>query len=346
MIFKRLAAIHALVFCMLQVRAEAAWWPAASLPQTPHPAVARIVAPERDGMSLGSGTLVDANETFGLVVTNWHVVRSAVGPIEVIFPDGFRSPGRIVRMDREWDLAAILIWKPPVQPVPISAEAPRPGQWLTIAGYGSGNYKAQSGPCTQYLAPGINRPFEIVEVKAAARQGDSGGPIFNQRGELAGVLFGEGGGRTSGSYAGRVQKFLELTAVDLQHLPRPSQPQDSLVAMTSAGTISRGTARFEGRLLEVTGETGSNLNTQTQLASVTAEEHRSLAQSQSASTQVTPSLSVTAPPSTTNTAVHAALPATGKAIRWRDEIKSYLAAIGFAAIALQLLRLTWPSKST
>ena len=65
-----------------------------------------------------------------------------------------------------------------------------------------------SGRCTQYLAPGVDFPHEMVELAAEARQGDSGGPIFNQRGELAGVLFGSGPGYTSGSYGGRVLKFL------------------------------------------------------------------------------------------------------------------------------------------
>ncbi len=190
-----------------------------SAPQTPHPAVVRVIATDRNSMSLGSGTLVDANDDYGLVISNWHVVRDAVGPIEVVFPDGFHSMARVVRTDREWDLAALLIWKPPVQPVPVTTAAPRPGETLTIAGYGHGDYKAQSGACTQYLAPAPGRPLEIVEVAAAARDGDSGGPMFNSRGELAGVLFGEGGGRTDGSYGGRVHKFLELAANDLRTLP-------------------------------------------------------------------------------------------------------------------------------
>src|SRR5260221_9403399 len=55
-------------------------------------------------------------------------------------------------------------------------------------------------------------PYDIVEVSAAARHGDSGGPIFNARGELAGVLFGEGGGMTSGSAAARVRWFVASIA--------------------------------------------------------------------------------------------------------------------------------------
>ncbi len=206
---------------------------APSAPQTPHPAVVRVIATDRNSMSLGSGTLVDANDDYGLVISNWHVVRDAVGPIEVVFPDGFHSMARVVRTDREWDLAALLIWKPPVQPVPVTTAAPRPGETLTIAGYGHGDYKAQSGACTQYLSPAPGKPLEIVEVAAAARHGDSGGPMFNSRGELAGVLFGEGGGRTDGSYGGRVHKFLELAANDLRSLPS-SGGKDSAIAKNNS----------------------------------------------------------------------------------------------------------------
>ena len=86
--------------------------------------------------------------------------------------------------------------------MPIAAAVPQRGDLLTIAGYGRGDYKAQTGRCTQYYRPGPGLPFDIVEMSAAARHGDSGGPIFNSRGELAGVLFGEGGGDDLGQRLG------------------------------------------------------------------------------------------------------------------------------------------------
>lgn len=184
-------------------------------PQTPHPAVVRVIAPERDGVGYGSGTLVDVNATHGLIVTNWHVVADAAGPITVAFPDGFTSPAQVLKMDRDWDLAALAIRRPNVSPVRLARQPPRPGDFLTIAGYGSGTYRQATGRCTQYVAPGTNLPYEMVELSAAARQGDSGGPIFNEQGELAGVLFGEGGGYTSGSYHGRVHAFLMSMSADL-----------------------------------------------------------------------------------------------------------------------------------
>lgn len=183
---------------------------------TPHPAVARIIVNEGDGTSVGSGTLVDAHGAYGLVVTNWHVVRDVKGPVSVVFPDGFRSAAQILKVDRDWDLAALAVWRPSAAPVPLARQAPRPGDLLTIAGYGAGQYRSTSGHCTQYVAPEEHLPYEMVELAAAARQGDSGGPIFNERGELAGVLFGSTGRTTSGSFSGRVERFLDSVRTSLR----------------------------------------------------------------------------------------------------------------------------------
>lgn len=177
----------------------------------------RIVAPDEDGQSLGSGTLVYVSEKHALVITNWHVIRDATGPVEVIFPDGFRSAGTVIKSDNEWDLAAIGIWRPNVQPVPIAREAPCRGDSLTIAGYGQGRYRAVRGFCTQYVAPSDVHPSQMIELSAEARQGDSGGPILNSQGQLAGVLLGATKGRTVGSYFARVEEFLADVRPVLDH---------------------------------------------------------------------------------------------------------------------------------
>ncbi len=199
---------------------------AACAQQAPHPAVVRVIAPERNGASLGSGALVAVNHSRGLVLTNWHVVRDATGEMIVTFPDGFRSLATVLGTDRDWDLAALAIDRPPgVAPIPLAANAPRPGDVLWIAGYGRGAYRASAGRCTQYVAPGRNLPFEMVELNTAARKGDSGGPILNERGELAGVLFGAGWGRTAGTYCGRVRWFLNAKAESFYRMgPEPSRP--------------------------------------------------------------------------------------------------------------------------
>lgn len=174
----------------------------------PHPAIARITVPERDGVSYGSGTLIDARGKFGLVITNWHVVRDASGPITVEFPEGYKSPAEVIRTDKDWDLAALSILRPKAEPLPITSDAPQIGEWLAIAGYGSGDYRAASGYVRAYNSPSADLPAEFIELSAEARHGDSGGPIINQRGELCGVLFGSAPGYTCGAYGGRVRQFL------------------------------------------------------------------------------------------------------------------------------------------
>ena len=188
---------------------------AAGVADQPHPAVARIVVPERDGTAFGSGTLIDSRDEYGLVLTNWHVVRDATGPIEVHFPGGFHSHARAIKLDSEWDLAALVVWRPPAAPIPLASRPPRPGDRLTIAGYGRGNYRQVTGTCTQYYSPRFDLPRELVELDVQARQGDSGGPIFNDQGELAGVLFGAGQGTTVGSFEGRVKTFLASLGPDI-----------------------------------------------------------------------------------------------------------------------------------
>ncbi len=192
--------------------------PSAAPAQT-HPAVARIIVPESNGASLGSGTLVAVNERYGLVVTNWHVVRDGNGHVIVAFPDGFHSGASVVKADRDWDLAALVIWRPRVAPVPLADAVPRKGDPLTIAGYGSGKFRMATGRCTQYVSPGGSLPFEMLELSAQARQGDSGGPILNQNGQLAGVLFGASWGRTAGSHCGRVRQFLASVSGEFNDLP-------------------------------------------------------------------------------------------------------------------------------
>ena len=176
--------------------------------------MARVIVAEGRAYSFGSATLVYAQEDYALVVTNWHVVRDVEGSVIVAFPNGFRSTAQILKVDPVWDLAALKISSPQIQPVPLATSIPRPGDTLMIAGYGAGQYQSATGRCTQYVSPASNEPYEMVELSAEARQGDSGGPIFNTRGQLAGVLFGAGRGTTSGSYVGRVRTFVQIAIRD------------------------------------------------------------------------------------------------------------------------------------
>ena len=176
--------------------------------QQPHPAIVRVEVVEPGTISHGSGTLIGSDASYGWVVTNWHVVRGAGTNVTVQFPGGFSSPATIAKTDENWDLALLVIHRPPVQPLPMAAYVPTPGEPLFIAGYGSGKFRLAPGECVGYAAPDAGFPQEMIDVSVPARKGDSGGPIVNSQGQVAGVLFGSGGGLTTGTHVGRLRQFL------------------------------------------------------------------------------------------------------------------------------------------
>jgi hypothetical protein len=292
--------------------------PAPTVPDTPHPSVARIIVPEDGAIAYGSGTLIDVREQFGLVITNWHVVRESQGTVDVVFPNGFRSQARPLKVDADWDLAALVIWRPPIEPVRVSQVPPRPGDLLTIHGYGQGQYRIATGHCTAFYAPKRHFPQEMVELDVEARQGDSGGPIFNQRGELAGVLFGAGEGTTIGSFAPRVESFLATLAPDIG-----AAPDQALVAVgdrpapdvhragESDKNISRGFATWPS-------------------SPWIAPTIASRPPSAGASPNAQEVLAVTETPVSLHDAAGG---------QWFRRIKSTLAIVGLVAIALQLVRI-------
>ncbi|GHT22303.1 hypothetical protein FACS189419_04660 [Planctomycetales bacterium] len=194
---------------------------------TPLPNVVRIIAFDRLGQSFGSGAYAGVYKEYGIIVTNRHVVVDAEGLVHVHFPNGFSSFGAVIKSDLKWDLALVAVSKPPesVPVLRISQRATQPGEDIWAAGFGDGHYRMAKGRCTRYLAPespqGENpAPYEIMEVTVASRQGDSGGPILNARGDLAGVLFGSDMVQfTAGSYCGRVSQFLAGTKPEMERLP-------------------------------------------------------------------------------------------------------------------------------
>ena len=82
-------------------------------------------------------------------IGTWSAIRK--GTVEVVFPSGFRSQARPLKVDKDWDLAALVIWRPPIEPVRVSAMPPQPGDLLTIHGYGQGQYRIATGHCTAVL---------------------------------------------------------------------------------------------------------------------------------------------------------------------------------------------------
>lgn len=194
----------------------------------------------------GSGIYVAEVGEFGIVLTNWHVVSEAKGCLLVRFSQ-FETPGAVIMADAVWDIAAIVIYRPPFLPFPISLEVPQVGDELWVAGFGQypdlNGYQISSGPVLGYgrpkeesgdenegktsSDPNVKRkrgpdvkatlPCETIQIGTGIRYGDSGGPIINRYGELAGILWGSDGLLTMGTFCLRLQAFLTQAQFQLMN---------------------------------------------------------------------------------------------------------------------------------
>lgn len=138
--------------------------------------------------SHGSGVLFWVDKNGGWVVTNEHVVKDRRGDVVVTFPDGIKYKANVGRTDAKLDLAWLHIVKPHVKPVKVAKVEPSINEQCDIAGYGSGSYLQQSGRLHNFVGSTSREPELMQVMGCRARQGDSGGPIFNSRGELVSVL--------------------------------------------------------------------------------------------------------------------------------------------------------------
>ena len=199
-----------------------------------HPSVVCVIAWEPKAPTRGSGSLIGKKDSYGYVITNWHVVRDSTGLVMIRYADGTTAKGVVISVDSLWDLALIATTAPQAEPIRIASVPPKQGDPLWLAGYGADNtYKVVGGYCTKYISPSLSAidEKELLEFTAAARKGDSGGPIFNKDGELAGVLFGTNIKVTMGSYCGRVLKFIDQSAPYV--LAMPNNP-DELFTLATA----------------------------------------------------------------------------------------------------------------
>jgi serine protease Do len=137
--------------------------------------------------SLGSGFIIAAD---GFIVTNNHVIEGA-DQIDVILSDGTTMPAKLVGTDTEVDLALLkVVPKTPLPPVPwADSDSADVGQWAMAIG----NPFGLGGTVTVGIISARNRNInagsfdDFIQTDAAINKGNSGGPLFNLKGEVIGI---------------------------------------------------------------------------------------------------------------------------------------------------------------
>lgn len=174
-----------------------------------HPAVARVIVSAGATCAYGTGTLIAQTADRAWLLSCAHLFDGLSCRVQVLFPHRQVYTGRLAGIDRTWDLALVELPPVAVEPVRLAPEAPQAGQWLTACGYGpDGQFRCVRGQLRGYVATERTGRFETLSLSGAARQGDSGGPVFNEAGQLVGVIWGSDGRMIVATSCGRIREFL------------------------------------------------------------------------------------------------------------------------------------------
>jgi len=142
---------------------------------------------EFKGQSLGSGFVISAD---GYVLTNNHVVQDATD-IKVRLPDAREFEAKVVGRDPSTDVALLKLEKASGLPTVGLGDSDSLDQGDFVVALGSPFGFRES--VTYGIVSAKDRaltgsPFDdFIQTDAAINQGNSGGPLFNLRGEVVGI---------------------------------------------------------------------------------------------------------------------------------------------------------------
>jgi serine protease Do len=135
----------------------------------------------------GSGFIISSS---GIIVTNNHVVTQAK-TVSVTLSDGSTYPATVLGTDSRTDLAVLKINAGRLLPyVDLGSSANvEPGEWVIAMGNPFGLGGSVSAGIVSALGRDIgDGPYDrFIQVDAPINEGNSGGPLFDQRGEVIGV---------------------------------------------------------------------------------------------------------------------------------------------------------------
>jgi serine protease Do len=147
--------------------------------EVPHPQ-------PRTGMALGSGFIISSD---GFVVTNNHVVKNATD-VTVTMDDGKTIPAKVVGTDPKTDLALLKLQSGGNYPyVQFASQDPKVGDWVLAVGnpFGLGGTVTAGIVSARGRDIGAGPYDDFLQIDAPVNRGNSGGPTFNEQGQVVGV---------------------------------------------------------------------------------------------------------------------------------------------------------------
>jgi 2-alkenal reductase len=154
------------------------------------------------GTAEGSGFIIDRK---GDIVTNDHVIDGAQS-LQVVFANGKKTPATLVSADKLSDLAVIRVHVPVPATLSFGDSSKLvPGEPVMAIGSALGDYR-NSVTTGVISATGrtVDEPdsvslHDMLQTDAAINQGNSGGPLLNDQGQVIGVNTAVNRGSTQSS---------------------------------------------------------------------------------------------------------------------------------------------------
>ena len=139
--------------------------------------------------SAGSGFVLTKD---GYIVTNYHVVKDA-DTVKVTMYNGDEYDAKYVGGDEDYDIAVIKVEATNLQPVTLgNSDNLNVGDHVLAIGNPLGELTfSMSGGMVSCVNRAINvdgTPFNMIQTDASINPGNSGGPLFNQYGEVVGIV--------------------------------------------------------------------------------------------------------------------------------------------------------------
>jgi serine protease Do len=150
----------------------------------------------------GSGFFISSD---GYIVTNYHVVEGAI-KVDAVTENGDTLRARIVGTDPDTDLALLKVEGKTFPFVPLGSSEVKPGDWVIAIGnpFGLGGTVTAGIVSARGRDIGMGAYDNFVQIDAPVNKGNSGGPAFNQSGEVIGVntaIFSPSGGSAGIAFA-------------------------------------------------------------------------------------------------------------------------------------------------
>ncbi len=141
---------------------------------------------ERKASSLGSGFVIKED---GIVITNNHVVANAEDILVRVGEKEYEA--KVIGADPYMDIAVIKMkTKDKFKPVSFGdSSKARVGDWVVAIGnpFGLGGTVTSGIISARNRQIGLTRYEDFIQTDASINQGNSGGPLFNLKGEVIGI---------------------------------------------------------------------------------------------------------------------------------------------------------------